>query len=158
MSKLAAASPPLVTVVEYLESAMSRDLLCKFPDNSAFDFDYTQSSIWSPLLPRPHNPHGGLQVSKRLSFNGGADGFLENTKKMAAGIKRKFADAMLNVNVGGGCTRMKKKIRRKKTKRNSIGFSPKSRAWDKVMEAAANYFKKKESSNGHLSDTWQFVN
>ncbi|MQL74141.1 hypothetical protein Taro_006497 [Colocasia esculenta] len=43
-----------VTTVEYLEPSMSRQLLCKFPDDSAFDFDYTQSGIWSPLV-----PHGG---------------------------------------------------------------------------------------------------
>ncbi|CAL9107117.1 unnamed protein product [Musa textilis] len=41
----------LITV-EYLEPTMSRELLGKFPDNSAFDFDYSQSGIWSPLLPR----------------------------------------------------------------------------------------------------------
>ncbi|KAM7505014.1 hypothetical protein LguiB_003918 [Lonicera macranthoides] len=41
-----------VVVVEYLETTMSKDLLGKFPDNSAFDFDYSQSSIWSPLLSR----------------------------------------------------------------------------------------------------------
>ncbi|MBA0769871.1 hypothetical protein Gotri_018562 [Gossypium trilobum] len=43
-------------VVEYLEPLMSRELLCKFPDNSAFDFDYTQSTLWSPLVPRPYSP------------------------------------------------------------------------------------------------------
>ncbi|KAA8547496.1 hypothetical protein F0562_003925 [Nyssa sinensis] len=39
-----------VAVVEYLEESMSTELLCKFPDNGAFDFDYSQSSIWSPLV------------------------------------------------------------------------------------------------------------
>jgi len=45
---------PLITpkVVEYLQPVMCRELLCKFPDNSAFGFDYSQSSLWSPLLPR----------------------------------------------------------------------------------------------------------
>ncbi|URE35021.1 hypothetical protein MUK42_36198 [Musa troglodytarum] len=41
-----------VITVKYLEPTMSRVLLDKFPDNSAFDFDYSQSGIWSPLLPR----------------------------------------------------------------------------------------------------------
>ncbi|KAK1309573.1 hypothetical protein QJS10_CPA09g00881 [Acorus calamus] len=39
----------LITV-EYLQPTMSRDLLAKFPDDSAFDFDYSQSAIWSPLI------------------------------------------------------------------------------------------------------------
>ncbi|XP_068655903.1 uncharacterized protein [Aristolochia californica] len=43
-----------VITVEYLEPSMSRELLCKFPDSSAFDFDYSQSGIWSPLIPRHH--------------------------------------------------------------------------------------------------------
>lgn len=43
----------LIKVVEYVESSMCEELLCKFPDTSAFDFDYSQSSIWSPLVPRP---------------------------------------------------------------------------------------------------------
>lgn len=44
-----------VITVEYLEPSMSRELVGKFPDNSAFDFEYSQSSIWSPLLPRDHH-------------------------------------------------------------------------------------------------------
>lgn len=43
------------TKMEYLEPLMSKELLCKFPDNSAFDFNYSQSAIWSPLVPRPYN-------------------------------------------------------------------------------------------------------
>ncbi|KAJ4809368.1 hypothetical protein LUZ62_021934 [Rhynchospora pubera] len=41
-----------VITVEYLHPTMTHELLHKFPDSSAFDFDYSQSSIWSPLLPR----------------------------------------------------------------------------------------------------------
>ncbi|KAF5198499.1 hypothetical protein FRX31_011923 [Thalictrum thalictroides] len=44
-----------VITIEYLHESMSQQLLCKFPDQSAFDFDYTQSGIWSPLLPRGAN-------------------------------------------------------------------------------------------------------
>lgn len=116
-----AAPPPRVTVVEYLETSMSKDLLYKFPDNSAFDFDYAQSSIWSPLLPRPPPPEsaacGGDGISRKLSYGGNDEvGLLENTKKIAVRIKRRFTDAVLN-NVSR-CTKMKKR------KRKSFGFSP----------------------------------
>lgn len=40
-----------VITVEYLEPSMSEELLCKFPDASAFGFDYSRSGIWSPLVP-----------------------------------------------------------------------------------------------------------
>lgn len=38
--------------VEYLQPSMAKELLYKFPDNSAFGFDYSQSGIWSPPIPR----------------------------------------------------------------------------------------------------------
>ncbi|KAI3763206.1 hypothetical protein L1987_53659 [Smallanthus sonchifolius] len=58
-----------VKVVEYMLSSMSNELLCKFPDNSAFDFDYTQSSIWSPLVPHPSNPSSpGPELQRKLSY------------------------------------------------------------------------------------------
>ncbi|KAK8919361.1 hypothetical protein KSP39_PZI021510 [Platanthera zijinensis] len=41
-----------VITVEHLVPSMSQELLCKFPDDSAFGFDYSQSQIWSPLLHR----------------------------------------------------------------------------------------------------------
>ncbi|GFP82037.1 hypothetical protein PHJA_000347000 [Phtheirospermum japonicum] len=77
---------------------MSKDLFSKFPDNLAFDFDYPQSSIWSPLLPRPlpnSTTAVGLDLSRRLSYGETNEmGFLGNTKKMAARIKRKFTDTV----------------------------------------------------------------
>ncbi|GMY06122.1 hypothetical protein FCV25MIE_01361 [Fagus crenata] len=50
-------STPISTkVVYFLEPSMSKVLLRKFLDNSsAFDIDYTLSSIWSPLVSRLHS-------------------------------------------------------------------------------------------------------
>ncbi|KAI9114505.1 hypothetical protein K1719_014203 [Acacia pycnantha] len=45
-----------VKVIEYLEPLLSIELLGKFPDNSAYDFDYSQSSIWSLLISRSFTP------------------------------------------------------------------------------------------------------
>lgn len=134
------APPPLVMVVEYLESSMSTDLLYKFPDNSAFDFDYAQSSIWSPLLPRPPVPSSAVRGggAKKLSF--GEVGLLENTKKIASQIKRKFTDAVLN-NVSR-CTKMKRK------RRKSFGFSPvalqRRRSASSTSPKVYNFIKKKK--------------
>ncbi|XLR60197.1 hypothetical protein S83_010869 [Arachis hypogaea] len=56
-------------VVEYLVPLMGLELLCKFPDNSAYDFDYSRSTIWSPLLPRPYSPMDfDLITPTKLSF------------------------------------------------------------------------------------------
>ncbi|GER48241.1 phragmoplast orienting kinesin 2 [Striga asiatica] len=134
---------------------MSTDLLGKFPDNSAFDFNYAQSSIWSPLLPRPPPAAAArLDLSRRLSY-GETGGFMENTKKMAAKIKRKFADTVLG-NVRG-CSKMKRR------KRKSFGLShagsgrrlssssPSPKAWAKVMKAAVKKFKKRKNKNVHLT-------
>ncbi|KAK9156178.1 hypothetical protein Sjap_003658 [Stephania japonica] len=63
-----------VITVEYLEPSMSRELLRKFPDNTAFDFDYSQSGIWSPLLPQRGHTTALLSVSpiefRRKLFDG----------------------------------------------------------------------------------------
>ncbi|KAK6142417.1 hypothetical protein DH2020_022765 [Rehmannia glutinosa] len=160
---------PLLMVVEYLESTMSKDLLCKFPDNSAFDFDYSQSSIWSPLLPRPppnSAAAAGLELSRRLSY-GEADGvgLLENTKKMAARIKRKFTDTVLE-NIGR-CGKMKRRRRKSfsfspaGSGRRLSSSSPSPKTWAKVMKVAAKHFKKrknknKDNHNVHLQISCEF--
>ncbi|KAL3615307.1 hypothetical protein CASFOL_040968 [Castilleja foliolosa] len=144
----------LVKVVEYLETSMSKDLLCKFPDNSAFDFNYAQSSIWSPLLPRPppnSDDAASTELSRRLSFGETSEmGFMRNTKKMAGRIKRKFTDTVLE-NISR-CGKMKRR------KRKSFGFSMAGsarrlssssstpKAWAKVMKAAVKKFKKKKKN------------
>ncbi|KAL2482139.1 hypothetical protein Fot_43583 [Forsythia ovata] len=157
----------LVIVIEYLEKSMSRDLLYKFPDNSAFDFDYAQSSIWSPLLPPPihsdqvNSLSCGLSVSKKLSFDEDHSvGLLENTKKM----KRKFTNAVFN--------NLHKYQNMNKRKRKSMEFScvPSShqltptsstprKGWAKVLKAASKHFKKKNKKREiplptHISPTF----
>ncbi|CAI9754455.1 unnamed protein product [Fraxinus pennsylvanica] len=141
----------LVIFVEYLETSMSRDLLYKFPDNSAFDFDYAQSSIWSPLLPPPihsYQEKSGVSVSRKLSYEEG-DGLLENTKKMTAKFKRNFTNAVFD--------HLHKYQKMKRRKRKSMEFSsvPSShqlsptspaprKGWAKVLKAASRHFKKRK--------------
>ncbi|GLJ13212.1 hypothetical protein SUGI_0207800 [Cryptomeria japonica] len=40
---------------EYVDKATSELLLDKFADMSAYDFNYEESAIWSPLNPRVYN-------------------------------------------------------------------------------------------------------
>ncbi|KAG6423446.1 hypothetical protein SASPL_113842 [Salvia splendens] len=114
---------PLFTVVEYLGPSKSNDLLRKFPDNSALEnFNYAQSSIWSPLLPPPPPPFAPGGVSRKLTFDEEEQvGLLRNTKKIAGKIKRKFTDSVLHK--VGRATKMKRRGR------SSLRVSP-----AKVME------------------------
>lgn len=112
-------------VVEYLESSMSRDLLCKFPDNSCFDFDYSQSSIWSPLIHpsfsstkltiATKNVHS-CGISKRLAYDDGGSG-LTKIKNVTANFKRKFTDAVSD-------NLQKYQNLKKRKRKNSLDFSP----------------------------------
>lgn len=118
-------------VVEYLEPLMSRDLLCKFPDNSAFDFDYTQSSIWSPLLHRAANADFDFDsvTPTKLAFEFGSGFGLELEKKCNSrsakkfrpyNLKKKIATAAFNSTLN----LFKNKNKNKKRKRMSSDFSP----------------------------------
>ncbi|GLT46937.1 hypothetical protein SLA2020_206630 [Shorea laevis] len=143
-------------VVEYLEPLMSRDLLCKFPDNSAFDFDYSQSSLWSPLVPRAYS-HMDLDsvTPRRLSAESGFRFESENqklsTKKIRSAAKKTIVGA-LNLNI------FKNK---KRKKRRASDFSPTPikgncapiifKSWNKVLKAASKHFKKrKKESTVHV--------
>ncbi|KAK3000447.1 hypothetical protein RJ639_021110 [Escallonia herrerae] len=117
-----------VMVVEYLESSMSRDLLGKFPDNSAFDFDYSQSSIWSPLIPR-HYPSfvngGGGGMARQLRYGDEDEGLLlgnknSNFQKVKKNIKRKLSGTSVASNLQ---IYHKNKAKKIKTKAG-VDFSP----------------------------------
>lgn len=109
-------------VVEYLEPVTSRDLLCKFPDTTAFGFDYSQSSIWSPLIPRAHiavDPQSGTVTPKRLSDGSGAGNLRNARKKIAASPFR----TSLRVMQRSRRKMMKKKKRNVKPMQKVLDFS-----------------------------------
>ncbi|CAI9105299.1 OLC1v1004192C1 [Oldenlandia corymbosa var. corymbosa] len=86
-----------VKVVEYLECSMSKGLLCKFPDNSPFDFDYSQSSIWSPLIRRPssrnvQNSGDGIPENPAGHDEDGFNG-LKKTKSLTVNVEKEFTDS-----------------------------------------------------------------
>lgn len=84
-------------VVEYLEPFMSSELLCKFPDNSAYDFDYSQSTIWSPLVPRPYSPMDlDLITPRKLSYNMGL-GARCSVNKVGSKLRKKFTSNAFNL-------------------------------------------------------------
>ncbi|KAI3806993.1 hypothetical protein L1987_22913 [Smallanthus sonchifolius] len=150
----AGAGVATVKVVEYMLSSMSNELLRKFPDNSAFDFDYTQSSIWSPLVPHPSNPSSPApELQRKLSYDEEEHGE-QNC-----------------------CFRIHHKFGRKKRRRSGVvgfgrlgpicsnsvnviadpagGCSIQAKGWKKVLKAATKRFKmtmkKKDSGLSQIS-------
>ncbi|TXG57728.1 hypothetical protein EZV62_015557 [Acer yangbiense] len=137
-------------VVEYLQPIMSRELLCKFPDNSSFDFDYSQSSIWSPLVPRTHSPMDlDLITPRKLSYEFGLFGFELEKKSMKKKKKKNTittTTTSLNINLN---------LFKKKNTKKVSDFSPASsvkgscapittKGWSKLLKAASRHFKKKK--------------
>lgn len=115
----------LIKVVEYLEPLMSKELLCKFPDNSAFDFDYSQSTIWSPLVPRPYNSMD-LDVITPIKLPSD----FENAPVTAMAGKNSFKKATSNLrkkflsNGFSVCFGISKSYRKMKNKKLVSDFSP----------------------------------
>ena len=81
----------ITKVVYYMDPLMSKELL---PDkSSAFDFNYSQSqsSIWSPLVPRLHSAidldfeYFGFVTPQRKSL-----GSKSKIKKVTSNIKKKL--------------------------------------------------------------------
>ncbi|KAJ0785423.1 hypothetical protein HanOQP8_Chr02g0042961 [Helianthus annuus] len=160
-----------VKVVEYMLTSMSNELLHKFPDNSAFDFDYTQSAIWSPLVPHPSKPSSPVRPLKqgKLLFNE------EVTETDAGNVNdTKFDSCMFNCFRIGNEFGGNKIVGVKKRGRRNRGFgelgvnclnsgnvgvdsgcsSPiRVKGWKKVLKAASKQFKKtmkKKDSGVHL--------
>ncbi|RDX65352.1 hypothetical protein CR513_55997, partial [Mucuna pruriens] len=103
-------------VVEYLVPKMSLELLCKFPDNSAYDFDYSQSTIWSPLLPRPYSPMDlDLITPRKLSYD-----IALGPNKVASKLRNKFTASSFNLNLDF----IKKHTKSKNKKMLPSDFSP----------------------------------
>ncbi|CAL0314750.1 unnamed protein product [Lupinus luteus] len=144
-------------VIEYLEPFMSLELLCKFPDNSLYDFDYSQSTIWSPLVPR-HYGHMNLDIvsPRKLSYEMGLELFGERSsvKKKGTKVRKKF-----NVNLDFS-------EKQRKNKRVISDLSPTSRGvkvscnprfnkgWAKALKAASKQFKRwkgKRDAHGMLT-------
>lgn len=117
-------------VVEYLEPLMSKELLCKFPDNSAFGFDYSQSSIWSPLVPRTYShvdlePDSAFLTPKRFNFEMGFDLGNQNCslKKVTSEMKKKIKTTGFALNLSALKTK-KSMSKIKKKKKMVSDFSP----------------------------------
>ncbi|WOL04957.1 hypothetical protein Cni_G13680 [Canna indica] len=126
-----------VITVEYMEPSMSLELLGKFPDSSAFDFDYSQSGIWSPLLPRHHLPPSLLcsQVRKKL---------LAGSPVTLRKVKGKFT------------SKKKKQQQRQSAMRKKLEFSPipSTKIFDlelSGMEAGV------ESGDAALQSSWKIA-
>ncbi|XP_059282622.1 uncharacterized protein LOC132036323 isoform X1 [Lycium ferocissimum] len=148
-------------VVEHLQCSMSKDLLCKFPDNSAFDFDYTQSSIWSPLVPRPLSSYRRLSsgLSRKLSYKDVSVGCIgaANFKKVTTKIKRKLSNAVTE-NLRE-CHRLKKRKKAafdftrlpSSSKLASTTTTPRKQ-WCKVLKAATKHFKKRNNKKDSTGD------
>ncbi|KAF7833562.1 uncharacterized protein G2W53_015895 [Senna tora] len=108
-------------VIEYLEPSMSLHLLCKFPDNSAYDFDYSQSTIWSPLVPRHFRPvdleysHSIATIPPPANLFGDDENEKSSAKMKVATSTTAFSN--LNVNLFKG---VKMKMKKKKTKKMAV--------------------------------------
>ncbi|CAN1175017.1 hypothetical protein LINPERPRIM_LOCUS10289 [Linum perenne] len=139
---------PSCKVVEYLQPVMSKELLVKFPDNSAFDFNYSESSIWSPLVPRIHNFGGGFLPDSDL----GDDERKKRRKKMTAAAAGEDQSVSCRFDFGGG-SRKEKENRVDGT--STVSCVPlASKGWNKMMKAATKHFKKKKKNikrrNSHV--------
>ncbi|CAA7405536.1 unnamed protein product [Spirodela intermedia] len=143
MVKEAAAVRERIITVEYLEPTMSSHLLLKFPDNSAYDFDYSQSGIWSPLLPR-----GSAATATAAAASDSAR-------------KKPFRREERDKAKGKKLSKLKGKIRKKLAKKGLGLFTGSSsspspaptpkKAWGKVLKAATRCFTRERRRASILS-------
>lgn len=121
----------ITKVVEYLEPLMSKELLRKFPDNSAYGFDYTQSSIWSPLVPRAYSPMD-LEVDldfvtpRKLTYD--MDqlvlGKQNSLNKVSSKAKKRITATAFKINLSALKSKKKKKMKSDFSPTPSISCNP----------------------------------
>ncbi|XP_038898299.1 uncharacterized protein LOC120085999 [Benincasa hispida] len=155
----------LIKVVEYLEPFMSKQLLCKFPDNSAFDFNYSQSTIWSPLVPRPYHSMD-LDVITPIKLPSDFEMATETTaeknslRKATSNLKKKLL--FNGFSISFGISKSNRKMNRMKNKKLASDFSPtplqggacypnNKKGWSKLLRAATKHFKKKKKKKDPTS-------
>ncbi|EOA15824.1 hypothetical protein CARUB_v10007387mg [Capsella rubella] len=143
---------PLITtkVVEYLQPVMCRELLCKFPDNSAFGFDYSQSSLWSPLLPRNYASPSDLD-------SGSSDGCVCRNLKLGDFHVGKKKKNMMKMSMNKN--KKKKKLVKLDMTSMKNEDSPKlgcfpipTKGWNGVLKAASKHFKKSRKKRDSVAD------
>ncbi|KAI3988580.1 hypothetical protein MKX01_011477 [Papaver californicum] len=149
-----------VITVEYLQSSMATNLLCKFPDNSAFDFDYSQSGIWSPSL---HRGGGPLKTSispddilKKLldeedeeeeeekeTLLDGKENMIRSCSNVTAKMKNKIGVKMIKNKMKNNNKSSSSSLNLSITPMAKMGFTP-QKGWEKVLRAASKQFKKQK--------------
>ncbi|KAK2388426.1 hypothetical protein QL285_062112 [Trifolium repens] len=136
-------------VIEYLQPFMSLELLCKFPDNSAYDFDYSQSTIWSPLVPRPYSTPMDLDLitPKKLSYDLGL-GARRSVNKVGSKLRKNFNSNPFNLKLDF----IKKHNKNKKMVSDFTPTPPRikglcnpiinNKRWGRALKAASKQFKR----------------
>ncbi|KAH7835749.1 hypothetical protein Vadar_029419 [Vaccinium darrowii] len=146
----------MVVVVEYLGDSMAKDLLCKFPDYSAFDFDYSQSSLWSPLRKLAYKDHSDEDEEEEgLLLVNAFKRVTGNLKKKIVTGTQEFQSKIHSIN--SQYNKMVKQ-RKKKKKIAAFDFSPKPvsgssprKGWDKLLKVASKRFKKATKKKDPIS-------
>ncbi|KAL9241694.1 hypothetical protein vseg_015774 [Gypsophila vaccaria] len=145
-------------VIRYVNATMSNSILHKFPDHSAFGFDYSQSAIWSPLvLPRfksatlpclrAKSPDGDFKRRILFDEDGGGDGRggcggFAGIGKMVCGFGSRVNDELKTKTM----IKMKKFDECNKSKVSDFtNSSPTSskKGWKKALKMTSKQFKKK---------------
>ncbi|KAL8152074.1 hypothetical protein V2J09_021882 [Rumex salicifolius] len=144
-----------VLVVQIVGPSISNKLLGKFPDNSAYDFDYSQSALWSPPVRRFHQlcydagktptlsaltpltPKSFSSAKRRLSFE--SERRKKKKKVTLSKIKTKIHSFALNFNFHN---------RRLKFDGNNETGSDSPpvirKGWEKVLKMTSKQFKRKK--------------